>query len=139
MVERICGQCKRNNPVENRFCGQCGGQLDYALPRRRDMQAVSVTERPLPATQLKHIGQTVAVSLAALAAEAALSWLSRRVKQPSPVVPRGPKSEKVALRPSSPQTERYTITTLSQHFVEIRKEEVPSSAPTRRLPWRQNR
>lgn len=40
-----------------------------------------MSEPNLPAKPLKQIGQAVAVSLVALAAEAALTWLRRRIRQ----------------------------------------------------------
>ena len=81
MVERICPQCQQHNPVDNRFCGQCGAALarHHVIPRPE--QSLTISPRPLPAQQLKQLGQTVAIGVLTLAAEAALSWLRRRLEQ----------------------------------------------------------
>lgn len=96
MVERICPQCQAGNSLENRFCGQCGAPLDRtdrALPGAEQQRGL-VISGPLPA-HLKQVGQAMLVSLAALAAEAGMAWLRRRVEtlgQPSHPATRTPTS-----------------------------------------------
>ena len=73
-MQRICTHCQYSNPVDNHYCGQCGAVL-YALVPQGKKEIISAGPSPL---QLKQIGQTVAVSLLALAAEAGLAYLRRR-------------------------------------------------------------
>jgi hypothetical protein len=79
MVKQICAQCQHSNPLENHFCGHCGASLDNYQIVPRQETSLTVAGHHLPAEQLKQIGQAAAVSLAALAAEAVLAWLRRRV------------------------------------------------------------
>lgn len=81
MVEQRCPQCRATNPIQNRYCGQCGSALN--LPVARQSSPLVIGRPNLPAPELKQIGQTVAVGLLAIAAEAGLSWLRRRVQRES--------------------------------------------------------
>jgi hypothetical protein len=80
MDERTsCPGCRHGNPPENRYCGSCGTVLADSrqlVPRRGHSPAATV--RALPA-KLGPSGKALAVGLAALAAEAGLLWLRRRV------------------------------------------------------------
>jgi hypothetical protein len=74
-----CPQCRQENPPRNRFCGSCGAPLtsDEQLATREE-------HRPVPAgrawpTKFGPVGKVLAVSLAALAAEAGLSWLRHKI------------------------------------------------------------
>ena len=71
MVERICPQCQHGNPIENRYCGRCGAALaqPHALPDTASTHALAPAVPQLPA-EIRKIGATLAVGLAALAAEA---------------------------------------------------------------------
>ena len=100
MDERIyCSVCRHENSPEDRYCGSCGTALadsGQLVPRREHSPAVTV--RALPA-KLGPTGKALAVGLAALAAEAGLLWLRRRVERadptPLPAVqdPKSPVSE----------------------------------------------
>ena len=85
MDERIsCSVCRRENPPENRYCGSCGTALadsGQLVPRRDHSPAPTV--RSLPA-KLGPSGKALAVGLAALAAEAGMLWLRRRVERADP-------------------------------------------------------
>ncbi len=108
MVERICPQCQHANALENRFCGRCGAPLERHEFAPRQEYALTVFGQNLPMTQIKQVGQTVAVSLAALAAEAGLAWLRRRVDQlktPTPAIQATPS----AAQPT--QTAQTALTT----------------------------
>ena len=74
-----CPQCRHANPPENRFCGSCGAPLmsGEQLPTRREYRPVP-TSRAWP-DKLGPAGKALAVGMAALAAEAGLSWLQRRI------------------------------------------------------------
>jgi Double zinc ribbon len=82
MDERTsCPVCRHDNPPENRFCGSCGTALadsGQLVPHRGYIPAATV--RALPA-KLGPTGKALAVGLAALAAEAGLLWLRRRVER----------------------------------------------------------
>ncbi len=72
-----CPRCRHGNPPKNRFCGWCGAPLTSSelVPRRG--RGLAVAGRTLP-VRLKPVGKALAVGVAALAAEAGLSWLRRR-------------------------------------------------------------
>jgi hypothetical protein len=70
-----CPRCRQENPPRNRFCGSCGAPLmsGEQLARREE-------HRPVPAgrawpAKLGPVSKVLAVSVAALAADACLSWL----------------------------------------------------------------
>jgi hypothetical protein len=74
-----CPRCRHGNPPKNRFCGWCGAPLTSSelVPRRE--RGLAVAGRTLP-VRLKPVGKALAVGVAALAAEAGLSWLRRRAE-----------------------------------------------------------
>src|SRR5215207_3278388 len=74
-----CPLCRQENPSSNRFCGSCGAPLmsGEQLARRQE-------HRPVPAgrawpAKFGPVGKVLAVSVAALAAEACLSWLRTKI------------------------------------------------------------
>src|SRR5215218_6038057 len=74
-----CPRCRQENPPGNRFCGSCGVRLmsGEQLARRQE-------HRPVPAgrawpAKLGPVSKALAVGVAALATEAGLSWLQRRI------------------------------------------------------------
>ncbi len=74
-----CPRCRHANPPRNRFCGSCGAPLlsGEQLARREE-------HRPVPAgrawsAKLGPVSKVLAVSVAALAAEACLSWLRTKI------------------------------------------------------------
>jgi len=79
MVERICPACLQGNPVNDRFCGKCGAAIERQLPARRGDTQLTVAGRNLPVTW-QQLGKTVALSVAAVAAEAGLAWLRHRIE-----------------------------------------------------------
>lgn len=82
MDERTsCPMCRHDNPPENRFCGLCGTALldSKQLAPRQEEHSPATVVRALPA-KLGPTGKALAVGLAALAAEAGLLWLRRRVE-----------------------------------------------------------
>jgi hypothetical protein len=81
MVERICPQCQYGNPLENRFCGRCGTNLEHPQATRHEGETgLTVHESALP-VQFKQVGKAMIVSLCALAAEAGMAWLRQRVER----------------------------------------------------------
>ena len=74
-----CPRCRQEDPPRNRFCGSCGAALmsGEQLARREE-------HRPVPAgrawpAKLGPVSKVLAVSVAALAAEAWLSWLRTKL------------------------------------------------------------
>ena len=81
MTEREvpCPRCRHVNPPRNRFCGSCGAPM-----RSGEQLATPEEHRPVPAgrawpAKLSPAGKALAVGVAALATEAGLSWLRRRI------------------------------------------------------------
>jgi hypothetical protein len=74
-----CPRCRHENPLGNRFCGSCGIRLTSGeqLVTRREYRPVP-TSRAWP-DKLGPVGKALAVGVAALAAEASLSWLQRKI------------------------------------------------------------
>ena len=74
-----CRRCRQENPPRNRFCGSCGVQLmsGEQLATRQEHSPVQAG-RAWP-SKLGPAGKTLAVGVAAIAAEAGLSWLQRRI------------------------------------------------------------
>jgi Double zinc ribbon len=81
MTERQvpCPRCRQENPPRNRFCGSCGAPLTRGeqLATREEHRPV-LAARAWPA-KLGPAGKALAVGVAALATEAGLSWLCRRI------------------------------------------------------------
>ncbi|HWQ15513.1 MAG TPA: zinc ribbon domain-containing protein, partial [Roseiflexaceae bacterium] len=76
MVERICPACEHGNPVTAHYCGACGAPLERLLPARRIAGQLTIAGRDLPVTW-RQVGRTVALGVAAVAAEAGIAWLRR--------------------------------------------------------------
>jgi hypothetical protein len=74
-----CPRCRQENPPGHRFCGSCGVQLmsGQQLATRQEHRPVRAG-RAWP-SKLGPAGKALAVGLAAIAAEAGLSWLQRRI------------------------------------------------------------
>jgi hypothetical protein len=81
MTEREvpCPRCRQENPPRHRYCGSCGAPLTSG-----EQLATRQEHRPVPASRawpakLGPVGKALAVGVAALAAEASLSWLRRKI------------------------------------------------------------
>ena len=74
-----CPRCRHENPPRNRFCGSCGIRLTSGeqLATRQEHRPV-LAARAWP-SKLGPAGKALAVGVAAIAAEAGLSWLQRRI------------------------------------------------------------
>jgi hypothetical protein len=123
MVERICPSCQHGNPMDDRFCGKCGVPLERQLPMRRPDARLTIAGRDLPVTW-KQFSRTVALSVAALAAEAGLAWLRRRMDSGSSAAPIAP-ARAAPSRSTAAETTtlagpvRNVVTVVSQRVVEI--------------------
>jgi len=74
-----CPRCRQENPPRNRYCGSCGAPLTSG-----EQLATREEHRPVPASRawsakLGPVGKALAVGVAALAAEASLSWLGHKI------------------------------------------------------------
>ena len=124
MVERICPACQHGNPLDDRFCGKCGAPLERQLPARRGESRLVVAGRNLPVTW-QQLGKTVALSAAALAAEAGLAWLRRRLEAGGAAQSISLPKSAPAARPAASETTAITrpigsvVTIISQRVVEI--------------------
>ena len=90
-----CPLCRHTNPPGNRFCGSCGARLTS-----REQLAMRQEHQRVPASRawsakIGPVGTALAVSVTALAAEASLSWLRRKIgadDRPSTPAVRGAES-----------------------------------------------
>lgn len=146
MVERICPQCQHGNALENRFCGHCGAALERYEMVSSGPRADLVGMEHVP-VHLKQLGKAVAVSLAALAAEAGIAWLRRRVEQWN----QSPPSVRQSIQTTSPihqttmpttivvpahTTDSGMVTIFSQRVVEIWEQGVLKRQTVERNVWR---
>jgi hypothetical protein len=136
MVERICPACRFGNTVNSHYCNKCGAPLEQLLPANRDTSALTIAGRALPVSW-RQLGATVAVSAAALAAEAGLAWLKRRAEQG----PGATKPDTTALvRRTNPAasggTARSITTIISERVIEILDSSDGKRTITDRHTWR---
>jgi hypothetical protein len=120
MVERVCPACQHGNPMDNRYCGACGASLERNALVRREPDAIVVAGQSLPLAQIRQVSKAVAVGLAAIAAEAGIAYLRRRVERA------GVPTTSLAIRPTAkaitPQVAEgagSAVTIISQRVVEI--------------------
>ncbi|HEU5099518.1 MAG TPA: zinc ribbon domain-containing protein [Roseiflexaceae bacterium] len=120
MVERICPACQQANPVNDRFCGKCGAQMERQLPARIADTRLTIAGRNLPITW-QQLGKTVALSAAALAADVGMAWLRRRLEAgpsaaPSTLTRSGPIASEPAAQGRSAGS---IVTIISQRVIEV--------------------
>lgn len=89
MTQQICPQCRQTNELSDEFCRRCGRALAIQPAPFRHRSAMTVGAGSLlPAPTMRQVGQAVAVSLVALAAEVGLVLLRRRIARMSVSEPR---------------------------------------------------
>lgn len=121
MIERICPACQHGNPLNDRYCGKCGVPLERQLPARRDAAPMVVAGHQLPVTW-QQLGRTVALSVAALAAEAGMSWLRRKIEAGPAALPTSLARRSSAAPPADTSTKSpvgSVITIVSQRVIEV--------------------
>lgn len=124
MVERICPACQHGNPLNDRYCGKCGAALERQLPARLGDAPLTIAGRQLPVTW-QQLGKTVALSAAALAAEAGLAWLRRRIEAGPATTTALTVRQAPAARPASAPADLAkspvgsVVTIISQRVVEV--------------------
>jgi ribosomal protein S27AE len=140
MIERICPSCQHGNPLDDRFCGKCGAPLERQLPARRADTRLTVGGRNLPVTW-QQLSKTVALSVAALAAEAGLAWLRRRMEAGPAAAPIAPARAVSTTRQAAADTALAgpvgsIVTVVSQRVVEIWDSGDGSRRIVERTMWR---
>jgi hypothetical protein len=120
MIERICPSCQHGNPLDDRYCGKCGTPLERQLPARSSDAQLMIAGRALPVTW-KQLSRTVAVSVAALAAEAGIAWLRRRMDSPSTALasPKSALARSNSTASSQNATVKSQTTVVSQRTIEV--------------------
>lgn len=116
MVERICPACQHGNPVSDNYCGKCGAQLERLLPARRTHDHLTIAGRDLPVTW-RQVGRTMALGVAAIAAEAGIAMLRRYVEGGPSTPATTALARRLTNTPSRPGASVVTI--VSQRVVEI--------------------
>ncbi len=144
MIETTCPHCQMLTSTRNNYCGHCGAALDDNPIILRQPAGLNIAGRNLPATQLKRVGISLAVSMVALLAEVGLVYLNRRVQrmqQETAVMPlqsvrnvskRG--NPPPAVVPEEPR--RRTVIVLSERIVEIRRFGRPVQRMIERVAYR---
>jgi hypothetical protein len=119
MVERICPACQHGNPLDNRYCGACGGPLQQNALARTGGTSIVIAGQELPVDRIKQVGTALAVSLATVAAEAGMAWLRRRAEAARvPAVAPAAQRSAAIIRPDADLV-RDTVTIVSQRVVEV--------------------
>jgi uncharacterized membrane protein YvbJ len=140
MVERICPTCQHANPLDDRFCGKCGAPLERQVLARRENTGLTIAGKNLPVSW-QQVGKTAALGAAALAIEAGLSWLQRRMA--SGASSTSPLSQALTStkqhKPSTTAMTRTTgraVTIVSQRVIEILRNSDGNVQITDRHTWR---
>lgn len=138
MSETLCPHCQARNPADNRFCGACGGRLAHRSLVLSPDNSITIAGREVPAQQLKRIGASVAVSVAALLAEAAVIWLRHRVQGMEAPKTAAPRSESTALVPTESEELTPVISVYSERVTEIHRWGRPVKRIIERMAWRRD-
>jgi hypothetical protein len=138
MVERICPACRYGNTIDAHYCSKCGAALErLVLARDTPTTAITVVGRLLP-VHWRKIGTTVAVGAAALAAEAGIAWLRRRIADgaaPPAALARRPTSVQPTAQ-EAPQRAQSVTTIISQRIVEVTETRDGTRTVSDRQVWR---
>lgn len=142
MVERICPRCQHGNPLENRFCGACGSQLEHQalVPQQETGLTIAGVYLPVPATQLREVGKMVAREVTSLALEAGMAWLRNRVRQGNQ--PRAaivqPTATAITQRAAPADATQRVVTIVSQRVVEVWEQGVLKRQTVERAFWQRD-
>jgi len=144
MVERVCPECQHGNLLDNRFCGRCGAALERQLPLHitgpssTQTTAITIAGRALPVTW-RQVGQTMAVGLTALVAEAGMAWLRRKIEHvalPQAPTSAPPTTALVPGRTITPSAPTEVVTIISQRVVEVWEQGKLTRQVVERHLWR---
>ena len=134
MVERICPRCQHGNPLDDRFCGACGTALDRNELAPRSDGSITIAGRQVPMRQIRQVGQAVALSLAAVAAEAGIAWLAKQTQRGTTPVVGDPQPIVRAAQPRS--SGENVVTIVSHRIVEVWEEGKLARQTVERHLWR---
>lgn len=138
-MNQTCHYCQHDNAAGDRYCGQCGAALEPgAVVVGR--QSRLLNSRPeLPAVQLRRIGISLAVTVAALAAEAGMIYLRRRVQRmrAAESLEAPERSKSMALRPlpETAQLKSQKLTVINERVIEERRFGRPIRRIIERVAW----
>lgn len=135
MIERVCSSCNHGNPLDDKFCGKCGKPLERHLPIAGQDAPLTIAGRSLPVTW-KQLSRTVAVSVAALAAEAGIAWLRRKMEPSSSAIQPITSTKKVRPMSRSDEKPRSVTTVESQRTVEVQRAKDGSPKVVEKSFWR---
>lgn len=140
MALQTCPNCRSSSPAGSSYCGNCGAELRQGSLIISQPQPIEISDGQLATPQLKALAATVAVSLAALLAEAGLIYLQRRVsrmERPSFSLRRrrARVAEETAIVPVEKGNGRV-ITVVSERVVEEKRWGRPVRRVVERFAWR---
>jgi hypothetical protein len=136
MVERICPACQHGNPLDNRYCGACGGPLQHDALARTGTTTITIAGQQLPVDQIKQVGKVLAVSLATVAAEAGMAWLRRRADVARSPAVAARQHPTVAIAKADAELVRNTVTIVSQRVVEVWEQGALARQVVEKHVWR---
>ena len=145
MFDQPCPHCGHHNSSKNQRCSVCGDLLrpSQIIINNRE-RGITLAGHTIPATQIKRVGASLALSLTALLAEATISWLRRRVEvmQQSPhILPAQPKQDQqvMVIRPPVQETSvpERTVTVVSERIIETHRWGRPVQRVVQRFAWQQ--
>lgn len=143
MANQACPNCHHVNRGADLYCERCGATLERRPIVVRQDQALSIAGHTLPARQLKRIGASLAVSVAALLAEAGLIWLRRRVQAMEATPPATKRHQKTqaapetaVIVPDEAAEDVPTVTVYSERVVEVHRWGRPVKRVIERMVWR---
>jgi hypothetical protein len=119
MVERICPACKYGNTVDSQYCNKCGAALERLVRAQPEPSTALATRGKALPVKWQQIGKTVAIGAVALAAEAGISWLKRRIEQsPAPA----PLARASQTQPPAKTNPAQRVTTIiSRRVIEVQE------------------
>jgi hypothetical protein len=132
MVERICRGCNYGNSVDSQYCNKCGAALERIVRVPAEPSTALAKRGAALPVRWQQIGKTVAIGAFALAAEAGLTWLKKRIETP----PEAPLARKEPQSPIQKQSHQHTTTVISHRVVEITQEGDGSRRVEDRHVWR---
>lgn len=142
MTSQVCPTCRQPNALERDTCAACGAALRPAPLVVSSPSALSLSQ-PLPPEQVKRIVATLAISLAAVLAEAGLRYLQGRLdSMPPPTLRRRRDRTATAIVPApaaEPEGARENgrvITVISERIIEEKRWGRPVRRVVERFAWR---
>lgn len=141
MAGQRCPNCRKANPPSTRYCQHCGSALDSQAIVITQESPIVLSQRQLPAKQLKRIGASVALGAVVLLAEASIRYLRQRTGDwRAPSLPAAHKKSLPVTRKTQVEEEQISgkriVTVFSERVVEERRWGRPVRRIVDRLAWR---